>query len=296
MRRLYHIPITLLLLLAGVSARSQIDSTNLGWKIGLNAGYYIASRHTAGFYSGHDHNENTISFVFNNKYHFQEIMGLLHASDTFRLEGLPERMRYTPTMMVGFLFRNNFSEDKAWFIQFNQVRLRTSDFYTIEVDPKPNIAIFPDLRSFSIIGEENRYHIDLGYSQEFALRSPMYRPFIDAGITFTNTRVRSHKIRIEEKQYSLINVYGSQNYVPNTDLQTFEVIQGGVGFGGFFNLGMKFYVNEYFSLDPVVHLYVNTINLEGYNHLRPHLFFNIRLMVNNLFLFNQRHMGGGSQL
>jgi len=270
----------------------QIDSSNLGWKIGLNAGYFVPSRHSAGFYSGHDYNENTINFILKNKYQFQEIMGLLDATDTFRLEGLPERMKYTPTLMVGFLFRNNVTENQAWFIQFNQVKLRASDFYTIEVDPKPLIGIFPDLRSYAIIGEENRYHIDLGYSHEFRLSTEMYRPFIDIGFTLTNTRVKSHKIRIEEREYSLVNVYGSNSYVPNTDLQTFQVIQGGVGYGGFLNLGLKLFVNNYFSLDPVIHFYLNTVNLDGYNHIRPHMYFNVRLAVNNLFLFNQTQLGG----
>jgi hypothetical protein len=170
------------------------------------------------------------------------------------------------------------------------VKLRASDFYTIEVDPKPFIAVFPDLRSYAIIGEENRYHIDLGYSHEFPLRSPMFRPYVDAGFTLTTTRVRSHKIRVEEREYSLVNIYGNQNYVPNTDLQTFEIIQGGVGYGGFFNVGIKLFVNNYFSLDPTIHLYVNTINLDGYKHLRPNFFFNFRLTVNNLFLYSQGQM------
>ncbi len=288
--------ITLILLLAcillPVYVSGQTDSTNTGWKVALNAGFFIPSNHSAAFYNGREYNENKISFILKNQYQYNDILSLLEASDTFRLAGLPEKMKYTPTLMVGFSFRNNFRENRAWFIQFNQVKLRAADFYSLEVDPKPFIATDPDYRTFSIIGEENRYLFDLGYSHEFKLRSPMFRPFADVGFSLSNTRVRSHKIRVGEREFSLINIYGSNSYVPNTDLQTFEVIQGGLGYGGFANVGVKLYVNNYISLDPTVHFYLATVKLEGYNQLRPHYFLNIRLSVNNLFLFHENQMGG----
>lgn len=268
---------------------SQIDSTNIGWKIGINAGVYVSSNYHAGFYSGHDNNKNSINFILGNRYHFQEIMHLLNATDSFRLHGLPEQMKYSPAVMVGFSFRNNFKEDMAWFIQFNQVRLRSVGLFTLEVDPKDNILTFPDLRTYNIYGEEQRFTFELGISREFEIRSPMFRPFIDAGITFTNTKVRANKINIEEREFSLINVYGNQTYVPNSNMQTFLVEQGGLGYGGFFSFGTKFYVNNFFSLDPSLTLFFNTTNLEPYNLARPNFFFNIRMSVNNIFLYQERH-------
>jgi hypothetical protein len=272
------------------SANGQIDSSHLGWKISLNTGLFLASSHSAAFYNGKETNDNKISFIINNPYHFQEIMGLLEASDTFRLHGLPSHMRYNPAIMVGFTFRNNFREDMAWFIEFNQAKLKAADFYTLEVDPKGQIATDPDLRTFSIYGEEQRFLFDLGLSREFELRNPMFRPFMDMGFTLTNTKVKANKIIVAERDYSLINIYGNQQYIPNSNLQTFDVDQGGIGYGGFFNAGVKFYVNHYFSLDPMVQLYLATTNLKPYNHMRPHLFFNIRLSVNNIFMFQEKHL------
>jgi hypothetical protein len=269
---------------------AQIDSTNLGWKISLNTGLFLPSNYTAQFYNGKEVNENKISFILNNPYHYQDIMALLEASDTFRLHGLPSHMRYTPTILVGFSFRNNFREDMAWFLQFNQMRLRAADLYTLEVDPKGQIATDPDLRTFSIYGEEQRFLFDLGISREFELSTPMFRPFMDIGFSLTNTKVKIHKIIVEERDYSLINIYGNQQYIPNSNLQTFDVDQGGIGYGGFFNAGVKFYVNHYFSLDPMVHLYLVTTKLEPYNQMRPHLFFNLRLSVNNIFMFQEKHL------
>jgi hypothetical protein len=279
-----------LLLMTPLMALGQIDSTNLGWKIGLNSGLFLPSNHSAAFYNGQDNNVNTIDFVLKNQYHFNDIMALLEASDTFRLNGLPVRMKYNPALMIGFSFRNNFAEDKAWFIQFNQSKLKAADRYTLEVDPRDQIATDPDLRTFMIWGEEQRFMFDLGYSQEFEGPTPMFRPFLEAGVTLTNTKVKAHKIFVVEREYSLINLYGNQPYIPNSNMQEYNVEQGGIGYGGFLNAGIKLYVNHYFSLDPAFHLYFATANLDGYNHLRPHLFFNIRMSVNNLFIFQEKHL------
>lgn len=282
--------VLLLLLIVPMMAFGQIDSTNLGWKIALNSGLFLSSNHSASFYNGQDYNDNTINFILKNQYHFNDIMALLEASDTFRLHGLPVKMRYNPALMIGFSFRNNFAEDKAWFIQFNQTKLKAADVYTLEVDPRDQIATEPDLRTFMIWGEEQRYLFDLGYSQEFEGSRPMFRPFIEAGITLTNTKVKAHKIFVVEREYSLINLYGNQPYIPGSNMQEFNVEQGGIGYGGFINAGIKLYVNHYFSLDPTIHLYFATTNLDRYNHLRPHLFFNIRMSVNNLFIFQEKHL------
>lgn len=280
----------LVLTLQGGWVIGQIDSTNKGWKIALNTGLFLANNHSASFYNGNQINENRINFILNNQYHYNEIISILEASDTFMLHGLPTHMKYNPALLVGFCFRNNYSEDMAWFIQFNQMKLKAVDRYTLEVDPKPNIATDPDLRSFAIWGEEQRFLFDFGISREFEGPSPMYRPFIEIGASLTNTKVKVNKIYVGEREFSLINIYGNQQYIPNSNLQAFDVEQGGIGFGGFVNAGMKFYVNTYFSLDPTIHFYFNTTKLEPYQQLRPHFFFNLRLSVNNLFMFQERHL------
>lgn len=282
--------LAMVLIFPGVRLMSQVDSSNIGWKISLNTGLFISSNYPASFYNGSEANDNKMSFILNNQYYRNEILSILEASDTFRLHGLPVHMRYNPAMMVGFSFRNNYSENKAWFLQFNQARLKAADRYTLEVDPKPFIATDPDLRTFMIWGEEQRFLFDFGLSREFEISSPMFRPYIDIGVSLSNTVVKANKIFVGEREFSLINIYGNQPYIPNSNLQTFIVDQGGIGFGGFVNAGIKFYVNEYFSIDPTVHIYAATTKLEPYNHLRPHFFFNIKLSANNLFMFSDKHL------
>lgn len=272
-------------------AYGQVDSSNLGWKISLNTGLFLSSNHPASFYNGDPQNDNRITFVLDNKYIYEEIMGLLEASDTFILSSLPSQMRYNPSLLVGFTFRKNFREDLAWFLNFNQVTLRATDFYTLEVDPLDNIATDPDIRQFAIWGEEQRYLFDFGLSKEFESSSPMFRPFFEGGITLTNTLVKANKIKVYDRDFSLVNIYGNNPYIPNSNMQTYDVDQGGIGYGGFLNAGIKCYVNHYFSIDPTMHFYLATTHLKPYDQIRPHFFFNIRLTVNNLFAFQEKHLG-----
>ncbi len=276
-------------------AQDQPDiEDNLGWKIALNAGLYLPNHYHASFYNGTPKNENTIGYILDNKYHFMDIMNILEASDTFLLYALPERMRYEPALCIGFTLRNNFREDWSWYFMFNQTTLIAKDVFTLRVDPL-NIGVMPDLRSYPIWGKEKRFIIDLGFTKEKALLNSNHRPFVEFGATFTNTLVIEHKISIEEKDFNLINIYGTQSYIPNSGLQTFEVEQGGLGFGVHANIGIKLIINDYFSLDPAMHFYINSINLNKYNHIKPHLYFNLRLSINNLFLFSTTQQNSKEQ-
>lgn len=284
-RTLYGIITTLLMsgTLPGFSS-SPDDSTRLGWQVGLSTGFFIPSAHTASFYNGKEGNENTIGYILNNKYYYEEIFSLLEASDTFMLRNLPTDMRYNNSMMVGFTFRNKYRKDFSWYFSIRQVRLKSADFYTLEVDPLKHIATEPDIRRFMIWGEEDRHHFDFGVTWEFFAKVPAFVPTFDLGLTVTNAKVKTHKIFVNEKEFSLINVYGNQPYIPGSGQQTFLVEQGGIGFGGYVTLGGRYNINSSFSLDPSVQLYVNTIHLKPYQQPRLHLLFNLTFSVNNLLM------------
>lgn len=279
---------TIILLFVSISLFAQEDTTNLGWKVGLNVGMYQANNYAANFYNGSEDNLNKISLITENFYHYQNIYDILDAADTLFVSGIPTNMKYDPAVAIGFVIRNNFRDDFAWFLQFNQVTLTARDLYTIEVDPK-DFATEPDLRSFSVWGKEQRYMIDFGFSKEFPLEN-RYRAFIDLGVTLTNHKVVENKILVHDKEFSIINIYGNKPYVPNSGMQAYTIEQGGLGYGGFINSGIKLYVNDFFSIDPMVHVYMHTTGLEGYKTFKPHFYFNIRFCVNNLFLFSQRNL------
>lgn len=266
------------------SSRRDQDTVDItGWRYGLNIGFYFGNRESAGFYSGAETNENKLSYVLNNKYRYDELRQLINFADTMILLETPSRMTYDPAVMVGFLAKYNFSNTMGFFFQFNYVKLRTSDFFTMEIDPQPFLTE-PDIRLYGIVGQEERVNVEIGVSRYIPL-SPKTRLFLEGGLNINDSEVKSHDIQIEGRTYSLINVYGSQTYVPNTSLQSYEIRQGGIGFGAFFTGGVQLSFNDNLSLDPGLSLWWKRINLAGYDAYTPHWAITVRFLFKDLGSF-----------
>lgn len=258
--------------------QDTIDIT--GWRYGLNIGFYFANKHSAGFFSGRPGNENTINYILGNKYRYDNLRERDIFDDTLILREYPSNMTYDPAVLVGFLAKYNFSNRMGFFFQFNYVKLRSTDFFTVEVDPKTFLTE-PDLRLYGIVGIEERVNVEMGLSRYIPL-GPKTNIFLEGGLNINDSEVISHEIQIEEQEYSIINVYGSQNYVPNTQLQTYDVRQGGIGFGLFFTGGVQLVFNENLSLDPGLSLWWKRINLAGYDAYTPHWAVNVRFLFKDL--------------
>jgi len=261
--------------------RKPADTVDItGWRYGLNIGSYFANPHSAGFYSGRPENENTINYIIRNKYRYDELRRLINFSDTFFLREYPSRMTYDPAVLVGFIAKYNFTNQLGFFFQFNYVKLKSTDFFTAEVDPMQFLTE-PDIRLYGIVGVEERVNVEMGLSRYIAL-GPKTNLFLEGGLNINDSEVRSHEIQIEGQTYDLVNVYGSQNYVPNTSLQTFELKQGGIGFGAFFTAGVQLIFNENISLDPGISLWWKRINLVGYDAYTPHWAISVRFLLKDL--------------
>lgn len=271
----------LLLLLPGFIYAQDPDPESTeywkGWSFSFNTGYYHANRYNANFYNGSAGNVNNVGYVLSNKYWRQEINDLLNVSDTFVLQGMPERMGYNPALSLGFSARYSGSGKNFWFIRFNYAKLTCSDYVTIEVDPN-TFPTFPDIRLFDIYGVENRMFLDLGFTS--------YKPineqidwFMQFGLNMTNIDVVQHSLRIENKEYSLINIYGGSTYVPGLQLQEYLIEQGGIGFGGFGGGGIRFNVAPGTGLEIGTDIFVSRVNLPGYLAYRPHINLYVRLSM-----------------
>jgi len=75
-----------------------------------------------------------------------------------------------------------------------------------------------------------------------------------------------------------VNNYSNGGYVPGSNGTTYEIYQGGIGFGIFLNGGLKFILNEQVSVDPGISLYYKNLNLEGYSDFQPDLYAYVRLI------------------
>jgi hypothetical protein len=255
-----------------------------GLQFALDFGMYLANKYPANYYNGSDANENNIKYVFGNTTWNNEIKQLLNVSDTskFFLRECPTNMHYPATPSAGLYISYNFNRSTGLYLQFNYVKLKPHDAFSIEVSPQDEVLTNPDLRLYSISGEEERINIDIGYSKAFQIRNNI-DIMGEAGIAVNDIKVLKSSINIENKEYSLINIYGKNSYVPGASQQVYDIYEGGIGIGIHGGAGIKFNFSESFALQPGATLYWNNVNLEGYKDMRFSSFFYLRFIARQLF-------------
>jgi hypothetical protein len=258
------------------------SKTNTGFSFGLNMGAYFGNKYQANFYNGSSGNVDSINLFFGNRNYWEPVARNEFGTDTLRLLELPTDMHYQPAMQIGFYIKYNFSNNLGAFIQFNYCKLTAKDVFTLGIGPEPTYLTFDNIQAFPIWGKEERIYIDIGVSKTFET-SKYVQLFIEGGLNINNTKVKEHKIQVGSQEYSLINIYGNQAYVPNTQLQTYETHLGGLGIGGFATGGLKFLFNNKISLDPGFSFYWTKANLEGYSAFRPQYTVFVRFCFQNLF-------------
>lgn len=255
------------------------NKLNSGFSFGFNMGAYFANAYQGNFYNGASGNVDSIGLVFSNHYYTMDIRAELN--DTFRLLELPAQMKYEPALQFGFYVKYSFSKQLGAFMQFNYAKLKAKDVFTMGIGPDLSGQAFDDIREYPIWGTEERIYIDLGVSKTFET-SDQVQVFLEGGLNINNTRVKEHKIAIGSLEYSLINIYGTSPYIPNTQMQTYETRLGGLGIGAFATTGLRFIVSDKLSLDPGFSLYWSKANLEEYSAYRPHYTVFVRLCFQNL--------------
>lgn len=259
-----------------------------GWEISGNFGVYKANKYQAQFYNGGPENVNTIDYVFSNYYWNQEITDLMVTNvnrDSFFIAAIPYDIKYDASMYVGFSARYNFSNEMAMNFSFNFAKLTTRDMVVLEVWP-PYSGAVESYVYCGIFGQEARTNIDAGFLYTFSPEKP-FTGFAEMGLNINSTHVKKSFIQIFDREYNLINLYGSSSYVPNTPLTEMEVRQGGIGFGTYISPGIRYVMNQQFSMELAGLVYLKTVNLEGYGEkLGLHYGAVFRLVLSPFFNFS----------
>jgi hypothetical protein len=252
------------------------------WEFGVNIGGYFANKYTANFYNGSESNENKLSYVMGNKYWYQEICQSLNVPDTSKVyvTGIPTNMHYHPAITGGLFLRCNITKKHGIFLEANYVKLKTEDAITLQIPP--SYWTFEQFYVEPIYGQEERVMIDLAYQYTWTLKSNI-NFFVQAGPTMIYNRVLKNAVVIEGTEYSLINIYGNQFYVPNTNMQEVQNLQGGFGFGLYTGAGAGFPLTDYFSVEAGGFMHYASTHLEGYQELRPSFGIYLRILFHNLF-------------
>jgi hypothetical protein len=269
----------------GKSSKEEIDEKEkenkvIRWNFGINIGGYWANPYPAKFYDGEDYNPNKVSYVMSNYYWYQDIKNALGASDTVIVTEYPEDINYKLAMMFGLFLRYNFNLNWGVALDVNYTQLKAEDVVTFQVDPMTFLT-FPDYRYIPIRGIEQRAHLDLMFQRNFRLKNRMY-VFLQGGLNLNYTHVQQSSIYVENREYSMINVYGSQIYVPGLPMQEYTVTQGGVGYGGMVAAGIGIPLVDMFGIEPGFMFNYNNVAIEGYNEFRPSFGFYLRLLFGNI--------------
>jgi len=247
-----------------------------GLVFGINMGMLKANGHSALYYNGSPENENNIKYILSNPYYYNEIKHQLNEHE-YTLYSIPTTMSYDASIMVGFYARYNISNTAGFFIQFNFAKLNTTGQFALSID-SATFTSEPALNYFTIYGQEQRSYIDIGYQKQWFL-GKLSNFFIEGGINFTNVLVKKSAIIINDLDYSIVNVYGSQQYTPNTSLQPYDIRQGGIGLGFFGGGGISLNFNEKVSIEPGFNIYYQSINLTAYEQFRLNYNVYVRLIL-----------------
>jgi len=254
----------------------EVDSIHR-WDFGLNFGAYFPNNYSANFYNGMPGNVNNVDYVLSNPWWYQEIKETLGATDTFFVTGYSTGMRYQVAFTGGLFLRFNFNRKNGIFLEANYTQLKTSGPVTLEVDPA-SYPTYEDLRTEGVAGKEARVLIDLGYQRSFPLLSKIYF-FLQAGALMSYSRVLQSVLVIEGREYNLVNVYGSQGYIPNTNSQSFNITQQAFGFGPYLGLGAGIPLNDLFGVEPGCSFQYYPVNLEGYSNWKPSWSIYLRILL-----------------
>jgi hypothetical protein len=269
--RIFFVGICFLSLQVSIAQNTKDEDNTDDAKLsyGLNVGFYFPSNHTANFYNGSPTNENKIDLILRNKYYLMPIEQQIgYVVDTVTPYTLPTNMKYTPAANLGFYLRYQLAKDVGVFAEINITKLTAGGIYFLNLHLPQNYSLDPTYKDYPIWGVEKRTTINIGLSRIYPLQDIM-KLFVEPGINISNTRVVENKIKIEDQTYSIVNNLGSQAYIPGSTQQTYEVIQGGVGFGIFLTSGVKFVFSENISVDPGVTFYWQQINLGKYDGFKP---------------------------
>jgi hypothetical protein len=188
----------------------------------------------------------------------------------------PQDLNYNAAIAPGFYAKYNFNNTTGIFAQTNYVELKTSGFFQMTIDTVTYTSE-PGYRTGYIRSKERRSTIDIGISKFFRV-GKVTNIFVETGLHMNSTKVLENRIQIGNKEYSIINQYGSGGYVPGGSSYSYEIYQGGIGFGVFLNGGLKFILTEAVSIDPGISLYYKNLNLEGYTDFTPDYYVYVRMI------------------
>ncbi len=258
--------------------KEEKDSINR-WAVGINVGAFFPNKYAANFYNGSPGNINNVNYVWNNTYWYRDIRLALGSPDTLILDktkSYDTNMHYQVAITAGVFMRFNINRKNGIFIEANYTQLKATSVVTV-LEIKYQEA-FQNFLMIPVIGKEERAMLDIGYQRSFPFKSKICF-FVNGGMTMVYTHILKSALVVEGTEYNLMNIYGNNGYVPNSNSQSFSVNQYGIGFGGLLGAGFSLPLTDKFGLEPGASMQFYPANLKGYTAFKPSFSVYLRILL-----------------
>ncbi len=311
MRRFCVILLVLLSCFAAYAQREQVgeavtfhDTTwyDRGFDVYIGGGMFWGGRQTALYYNGSRYNECNLNYIFDNEYRVRELLEAVvkvypHISMSDQIgyneSDLNMLPNYTVSASVGVGVRYKICNNWGISLSYMFSRLSTTNKLLLTYTSiSGNLYDAPEL---TLVGKEDRSMIDLSVSYLFSGVHPIVKPFVEVGAQFNYAKVKKFDAILLDKRnnpvytQTLMDIYNGGNYVPGVDMQTYDVIYGGPGFGASFSAGLKIVVNKFVSIDPTFYFCASRLHLEPYGNKVMSLNYGamVRVVMNDFFFQNR---------
>ena len=273
-----------------------------GFDFYIGGGMFWGGRQTALYYNGSRYNECNLNYIFDNEYRTRELLEAVvsvypHISMSDEIGYNEADLNMLPTynlaanigLGVRYKIRNNW----AVALSYTFSRLTTTNKLLLTyTSVSGNLVRAPEL---TLSGKEDRSMIDLSVSYLFSGVHKIVKPFVEIGAQFNYAKVKKFDAVLLDGRnnpvytQTLMDIYNGGNYVPGVDMQTYDVIYGGPGFGVSASAGLKIVINRYVSVDPTFYFCASRLHLEPYGSKVMSLNYcaMLRVVMNDFFFQNR---------
>lgn len=273
-----------------------------GFDVYIAGGMFWGGRQTALYYNGSRYNECNLNYIFGNEYRTRELLEAVvkvypHISMNDQIGYNEADLNMLPTYNlaanIGLGVRYKIRDNWAIALSYSFSRLTTTNKLLLTyTSVSGNLIRAPEL---TLSGKEDRSMIDLSVSYLFSGVHPIIKPFVELGAQFNYAKVKKFDAVLLDGRnnpvytQTLMDIYNGGNYVPGVDMQTYDVIYGGPGFGISASVGLKFVINKYVSLDPTFYFCASRLHLEPYGTKVMSLNYGamLRVVMNDFFFQNR---------
>lgn len=264
-----------------------LDEKSKGFDFYFNCGMYLGNKFTANYYNGMSNPDVSILGVVGNKYYKEQIENLIAERQHifFDKKGIwvsevATNMRYNMSFIFGFGLLYHLNSNFSLTLSFSQARLTTTAGVTFDYNSGVPGNERPQILKYDVVGKELRNFFEIGMNYTIRTNEKIL-PFFELAAQLNSVKVQSADLVIEDTHFAMMNMYGGQNYVPNSGLTEIKPYLGGVGGGIMGGFGIRIPFTKSVALEPVVQVQYTYVNLEVYGMKRMLLNYNfmVRLIV-----------------